>query len=181
LATHIHKRITKLIDTALGEVSKDVNLALALATSRTDDLALLLLDSLQSSLEALFLDLGTLDLGLEAHNVILNLLLLTTSIDKEILLLSQSSSHRLLALLFLLPPLLANFLAAVLTLLSANAGPFVTTIATLLVVADSIVDALERNIRGLVALVLAVESGEGEGDVQIAISGSICNYLWRVA
>jgi hypothetical protein len=86
-----------------------------------------------------------------------------------------------LALLFLLPPFLANLLTTILALRSTNTGPFIAAITALLIVADSIIDSLEGNVRWLVALVLAVKSGQGEGDVQIAIAGSVCHYLWRVA
>lgn len=46
-------------------------------------------------------------------------------------------------------------------------GPLITAVAAEVVVTDTIVDPLERDIRGPVAFVLAVESRQGRGEIEI--------------
>jgi hypothetical protein len=86
-----------------------------------------------------------------------------------------------LALLFLLPPLLANFLAAVLALGTTDTGPFVTSVTALFVITDSVVNALERHEGWSVALVFTVKSGQYSPNFIFAFAKSVRNPQWRVA
>jgi hypothetical protein len=174
LPANLHQRIAQLVDPALSNTRKSIDLALALATG-PDNLALLLLDRLEASLETLDLSLGALDLGLQTKNVVLDILRLPPGIHKKILLLSQGSSHGFLTLLLLLPPLLAYFLATILALGSTDARPLIAAIAALLVITDSVVDAMERYIRWPVSLVFAVEPGQRQHKVQAVASWALGN------
>ena len=58
----------------------------------------------------------------------------------------------------MLPPFFANLFTFVFAFDSTNMSPFVTTVTTLLVVAYAVIDRRERDVRWLVAFVLAIET-----------------------
>lgn len=169
LRTNLDQRSPQFFDPALGQLSKDVNLAGLLAPH---DLALLLSRVLQTFLETridlLHLELRRLELHLQFPNVILRLLLLPAGIHQHRPLLLQRRRHRPLPLLLLPPPLLPDPLAPVLALRGPNPRPLVAAIAAYLVVTHPVIDPLERNVRRPMALVLAVEPRQRRRELQLA-------------
>ena len=73
--------------------------------------------------------------------------------------------------LTLTPPFFPNFFAFVGTSRSPNRSPLVIPIAAKGVVTFAIVDVGERNVARYVALILAVETRQGEGGVERRIDG----------
>lgn len=155
LPTNLDKCIPQLLNPALGQLSKSINLALLPAPHNLARIPFL--DVLQFSLEIPHFHLLGLEIHLQPFNMILHLLLHPARVHQECLLLLQRRRHRLLSPLLLFPPLLPDLLAPVFAFRASNPCPFVAPIAAQFVVADPVVDPPEGHIRRPVSLVLAVK------------------------
>ena len=111
------------------------------------------------------MNLRSLNLSLQISNLVLDLLSQTLGFSNKFLSLLVGGIEGTLARFVLLAVLLANGIALIGALDTADPVVLLGAITAQVVVADTVVDKRERDVGTLVALVLAPETGQGVGRI----------------